>query len=271
MKAIPLDRLRECLTRAPRLGVLLEDLLTVLATPSTTIAVSGSLARGELDRWSDLDVVVLAADPGVLTLLRTAVQRRLVEAYDLLALFDAAHLSLDCLDSAFVVLEGVVVKVDITYWATSDGPAPGDGVVVHRGAAGDPVWAIGPDEVAQAPHEITGWTCHTRKLLARGELLEVGHCLDEMRRRFLTPVLLELAGAPQVNYRRVEQRLPVPALWALTASVPAGPTAADLQTALVALLDAFAEAYSRLPVDRRSVPVEDVLDRLARARTLSVG
>lgn len=269
--AAALARALQVLDGHPRLRQVFETALTVLAAPSTAVAVGGSVARGEVDRFSDLDLVLLAADHAACSARRAAIRELLRERYDLIAVFDAAHLQLPCLDSMFIVVEGQIMKMDVAFWVVGDGPPPVGGVVVH-----DPMGLGRPaaepaDEVTRAPVDLPGWTCHVRKIIARGELFEASHCLDEMRRRFLVPVLLEISGLPQVNYRRIEARLPAPELVALTGTYPASLSPGQLLRALECLVEAFASAYSRLGPDRRSVSLADVTARLQLAISLPIG
>jgi predicted nucleotidyltransferase len=262
---------RRVLGELPRLRELLDDLLDQLRGPATTIAVGGSVERGQVDRWSDLDLLVIATNPDELAVLRPAVHRHLRQRYEVVASFDAAHLGLDCLDSTFLVVAGTVVKIDVAYWAAGWGPAPVGGVIVHDGPGAGYQRGAPLDEVLRAPADLPGWTCHIRKILGRGELFESAHCLNEMRRRFLAPLLLELRGAPQVNYRRIESRLPGSDLELLGATLPGELSRPAIDAALSALLDGFVAAYRRLPADRRAVPPGHLEHRIRLARTLPVG
>jgi predicted nucleotidyltransferase len=259
------------LAKLPRLRELLDDLLEQLRGPDTIIAVGGSVERGRVDRWSDLDLLVIATSPDELAARRRAVNMRLRRRYEVVASFDAAHLGLDCLDSVFLVVTGAVVKADIAYWATGWGPTPVGGVIVHDGPGSGYQRGVPIDEVLRAPIDLPGWTCHVRKIVRRGELFESAHCLNEMRRRFLVPLLLELHGAPQVNYRRIESRLPGNDLDVLRATLPRELSRAAVDAALSALLDGFVAAYRRLPADRRAVLPDDLEHRIRLARTLPVG
>ena len=262
---------RRTLGALPRLLELFDYLLEQLRGPGMTIAVGGSVERGQVDRWSDLDLLVIAASPDELAARRRAVDMHLRQRYEVLASFDAAHLGLDCLDSVFLVVTGAVVKADIAYWAAGWGPAPVGGVIVHDGPGQGYQRRAPEDEVLRAPADLPGWTCHVRKIAGRGELFESAHCLNEMRRRFLVPLLLELHEAPQVNYRRIESRLPGTDLDLLRATLPGELSGPAIEDALCALLDGFVAAYRRLPAGRRAVLPDDLEYRIRLARTLPVG
>jgi predicted nucleotidyltransferase len=266
-----LQRARAALDRNPRLRAVFDELFAWLADATTAVAVGGSVERGEVDRYSDLDLLVVTRDAAASGARRAAVRDRLRQRYVVVALFDAAHLGLDCLDSVFVLADGRIVKVDIAYWASELGAAPVGGLLVHDPAGLGVARPAGVDEVWRAPVDLPGWTCHVRKIVGRGELFESAHCLDEMRRRFLVPVLLELNGAAQVNYRRIEQRLPAVTLDRLRRTYPAVLTAEALGAALDALVAGFTEAYAQLPEARRAVTTRDLARSLTIALSTPVG
>lgn len=258
-----LAAVRAALDANPRLRRLFEEVFGWIAQPQTAVAVGGSASRGEVDAQSDLDFVWLTKDPAD----RPALHRFLEEHYPVIACFDAAHLGLSCLDSVFVVAEGIITKLDIAFWDAAGGPPPIGGVVVHDPAG---LWTApltGLDEVLRAPGDLPGWVCHVRKIVARGELFEAAHCLNEIRRRMLVPLLLEVAGQPQVNYRRLEQRLSTSDIEALQRTCPASPTAKELTRALHALVEQFTVAYLRIPAARQSQPPPKLSCRLRLALT----
>jgi hypothetical protein len=250
---------RARLSERAHLLTLFDFVYEQVAGPGTAVLVGGSVTRGEIDDFSDLDVVLVTRSAREAARYRAELRAALRRRFDILACFDAAHLGLACLDSVFVIVADRVTKLDATFWSVSDGPLPVGGELVHDGPGLAsrivPACPPGGDELTRAPADIVGWTFHVGNLVRRGELFEAAYCLDQMRRRMLVPVLLAINGLPQVNYRRIEVRLPAPWLSRLRETYPASLYAPELRRSLTTLADLFASAYQRLPcADRRTDP-----------------
>jgi Nucleotidyltransferase domain len=264
---------RGILAGRPRLLALFETVYAQVAGPDTAVLVGGSIARGEVDEFSDLDLVVVTRSRGVAERRRADLHALLTDRYEVLACFDAAHLGLACLDSIFVVVAGQVVKLDAAFWAAADGPVPVAGQLVHDGPGLAGALTVASTEAVgeleRAPADIVGWTFHVTGLLGRGELFEAAYCLDQMRRRMLVPVLLRLAGLPQVNYRRIEARLPARWLDRLVATYPAALGREELLRSLRSLAETFAFAYRQLPPEAQAVDPEAAAASVSRMLDLA--
>lgn len=251
---------RARLAGKPSLLTLFDVVCERVAGPGTAVLVGGSIARGEIDDFSDLDVVVVTESAAEAARQRAGLRAALRARFDVLACFDAAHLGLACLDSIYVVAAGRVTKLDAAFCDVSEVPLPVGGELIHDGPGLAPLITIadlsGSGELSRAPVDIVGWTFHVGNLLCRGELFEAAYCLDQMRRRMLVPVLLALTGLPQVNYRRIEARLPAPWLSRLRGTYPAALSLAELRRSLATVADLFAAVYQQLPsADRSADPV----------------
>jgi hypothetical protein len=262
---------RALLAGRPHLLTLFNTVHEQVAVPDTAVLIGGSVARGEIDDFSDLDVVVVTESAGAAARHRDGLRAALKARHEVLACFDAAHLGLACLDSIFAVVAGQVTKLDATFWSLAEGPLPVGGELIHDGPGLAARLAFTGEhdtgehdtgELSRAPVDIVGWTFHVGNLLRRGEFFEAAYCLDQMRRRMLVPVLLCLAGLPQVNYRRIETRLPAPWLDRLRETYPAGLQRKELRRSLRTLADVFATAYQQLPAAQQAVAPAAVADSL---------
>ncbi len=249
-----LARTRAALAAVPRLLALFDDVYLELVGGDTTVAVGGSLARGEVDQFSDLDFSVIAADTAAANRRRAQLYRLLHRRYRVVTAFDAAHIGLPALDSIFVDTGSGVVKIDALFWSAADGAPPVGGLVIHDAAGLAPLLreselasrAQAAREVASAPLRIVGWSCYVRDRIGRGELFEAAYAIDAMRRTMLVPVLLAIAGLPPVNYRRIEARLPAGDIERLAATYPCRIDRAELLRSLQEVTGWFGEAYAAL-------------------------
>ena len=210
-----------------------------------TVAVGGSIGRLNVDEHSDVDIVVVTPNSELASAIRISIQDSLIRSGEIVTSFDNADVGLKYLSSTFVYVDRRVVKVDVAVWTRSDGPVPIGGAVLRDGVgcAYEIRIAAGQTdiEVHQAPIRLPGWASYVRARIARGELFEAAYALDAMRRRMLVPVILSRAGYPQVNYRRIEQRLSGADLDLLQATYPSALNKFELRRALVALVSSFVD------------------------------
>src|SRR3712207_6783473 len=86
---------------------------SLVQRPGISVAIGGSLARGDIDRYSDIDIMIVDE----LSESYTATMVRVVEAVSsigrLLSSFTATHLGLDNLLVAFVDAGDALVKIDV--------------------------------------------------------------------------------------------------------------------------------------------------------------
>lgn len=181
-----------------------------LVSHGLAVAVTGGLARGDFDTWSDLDLVVLTPSGDDLQAVHDALDRLDAEV---VAGFGGEHLGRPRMLVRYLSRGGEIVKVDVETLAGS------------RGGRCDLRWLAKPDVVAEP--DVAGaaqipvpalvelveeravgwlWFCATRVL--RGELFAASRAIDQYREDILLPLLLERLGLPQDGHRRVEQRLP---------------------------------------------------------------
>lgn len=202
------------------------------------ITLQGSLARGEGDAYSDVDLAVrLSAGESpsqIEAAIRAAIPNDLV-----LASFPATHLGLPNLMVSFFDAGTSVLKLDIMY-------------VGHVGV---------PPRAGRALHDerAIGWMWYTYTKIARGEIWEAASSLDEMRRSAFLPKLLRARGFPDEGFRHVERRLAANDLRSLERTRPAIVSASSVHDSLAHL----SRAYRALLTDDAST-----LTRLRRMMEL---
>jgi hypothetical protein len=261
MTAVP----RREMAWPPHLRPTADILLELMEQLGCSVAVTGALARGEWDRYSDLDLLVVT-DSGE---ARRITGETIARHHEVLAAFTAEYLGLHNLD-VYCLWTGLgMVKVDIE-WRSRE-------AAMTRAWSGlaliDPARALGqataPDRADVAGlfdrvDEAAGWIWYVVSRARRGELLAAERALRQMVERTLLPALLLEAGQPLEDYRRIERRLPAAALADVHASLPAGRSEPEIQRAALHAGQRFAEALAR--VDRESPRVLSAAARIRRMR-----
>jgi hypothetical protein len=204
----------------------LDHALPVLAqTPGLVgVAVGGSWLEHSLDKYSDLDLVLLLDPEQALRLLP---ERPLIAASlgNLLACFTGEHVGeprlLICLydtpllhvDLKFVALPELAQRVEDPHILWQQGTAVSEmlqATTAHSPSAPSLQWV---------EDRFWIWVHYAATKLGRGELLEVVSFLDYLRTTVLGPLLAYQHGLPIRGVRKLEQTLPAPALASLRATV----------------------------------------------------
>jgi hypothetical protein len=212
------------------------------------LAAGGSFIAGEMDAYSDLDLVVVAAPsawPGVLD-ARTALAARLGP---LLAAFTGEHVGeprlLICLygpplihvDLKFVPLDALAQRVEdpVLLWDRAGDVRRRLDATPARYPQPDPQWI---------EDRFWIWVHYAAAKLARGELFETLNMIAYLRDRVLGPLALLEAAARPNGLRRIETLAPrrIPALRATLA----GLDPADVGRALEAAIACYRELRAAL-------------------------
>ena len=193
------------------------------------LVLTGSFARGEADRWSDLDLAAtVPASRWTETIAR--VHENLAALPETFALFPADHLNLPHLFICCVELCDTVVKVDLE--VRSD-----EGVTQVAGAI--PFWSW--DGLM---NRACGWTWYTFTKIERGERFEAAEGLDLLRGRAVLPLWQEVLGLPREGFRHAEQRLPKTLQQQLWASRAKSESADEMHRCLNLLLQLVDQAWA---------------------------
>lgn len=244
------SRLYEQLAPYPVFRTVLDEFVRDCRHAGFGLAVKGSLAAGNIDRFSDVDAVLITWEgpDEAARWLRSSLERK----GRVLALFPATHLGLDRLWIHFLEREGELVKVDVELVDGEDWAGKPDGLLLadperrsidaDTSAGGVPT-SHHPVTLNGIRHRFTGWTWYTYSKIARGELLEAYDSLGVMRSQALVATLLRLHGLPLEGYRRLESRLPASDYRAVLGTVPA----AVEREALLGALRAMAGYFGSLP------------------------
>jgi len=236
-----LSSIREKLRPFAALSEVFEECVRRLTTRDDIgIAVSGSLSHGTPDRYSDLDLELVARPGTKLDEVKHWVVKEIRAVAPLLAHFTATHLGLNDLLIFFLNQGGEVIKVDIwvmevnTFARFPDARIvydPGDFLHRFRLTAAGRAQASAPD-FADLHQKFTGWVWYTYTKIARGELFEAANSLETMRSYALMPFLQLAEGLPFEGYRHAEERLSPLRIESLRRTVPAGLETGELIRAL---------------------------------------
>lgn len=222
------------------------------------VAVWGSLARGEADRFSDLDLTVLVdSDPAG---ARKRILERIEEIGRIIVSFSGSHIGKPDLLVAYLEVDGWPVKIDLDLLhGDAAPPLPPDARVLHPDG---PAFRIASAEataldVPGLEQRFCGWIWYTYGKLARGELFQAARSIDFTRENALLPLLLVLRGLPPDGHRRIERRLPPPLVQQLVESYPTRLEAEEIRRALLRLTDVYLEHRAALEPFRGGAPPPD--------------
>ncbi len=206
----------------------------------TALFVGGGIAKDTVDRFSDLDLV-LVHEPG---LAFDGAARMVAElaaaAGPVVTSYGAGHLGRSRLIVHLVSTPPTLTKIDVEVVAAPAADLHGPLILLHDSLGLDAGPApAGParDGAVDAEllaRKLCGWLWYSYTKLARGELLQTVESIAYTRRHALLPVLLMGEGLPQEDYRRAERRLSPAAVAALSATHPAS---LDRDALLAALLE----------------------------------
>jgi hypothetical protein len=191
----------------------LDAALPVLQTDDRLLglAAGGSWLRGELDAWSDLDLVVLVRPEAWDALLpdREPLARR---CGPLLSVFTAEHVGAP--EMVIALYGPPLLHVDLKFTTAArlaerrvEDPAilwERAGALTAALGAGAPHWPA-PDPQWLEDRFWT-WIHYTACKLGRGELFETLSALEYLRGTVLAPLACRRAGVPAQGQRRLEQR-----------------------------------------------------------------
>ncbi len=232
------------LDNQPILRRILGDCLDVLRQRGdASVALKGSLARGNADAYADIDLVVVppgwVAEPA----WQEAVVADICGLGRAVSVFRATHIPLPNVWIIFLDIQGQIVKVDIDFAPKENVTDPAH-IVLHDPAGtlertlSHPA-TLPPEDFPDLFRKFTGWAWYTYTKIARGELFEGDSSLEVMRQQALLPFLHQRHGLPREGFRWLEERLPAGTQQHLLATYPASLERAELMRALRALVDLF--------------------------------
>ncbi|HST60408.1 MAG TPA: methyltransferase domain-containing protein [Longimicrobium sp.] len=249
------------LAHLPPLHRAFADLVPWLcAREDWSVAVWGSVARGEADLYSDIDLAVLAGpDPEA---ARGEIVERMRGIGREIVAFSGSHVGRPELRVTYLEVDGWPVKIDLEVTrAEAAAPLPDEAMVLHAPrhpfpAARQASGAAAVD-VAGLEQRFCGWIWYTYTKIARGELFQAARSIDFTRENALLPLLLMLRGLPQDGHRRIEQRLPPPLVQRLAETYPARLEPGEIRRALLRMADLYRETRPALEPFRGGHPPPD--------------
>ena len=183
------------------------------------VLVAGSFAAKRLDRFSDLDLVIVSNDADHRPLLSDS-RDFAGRLGDLLAAFTGEHVGEPRLLICLYAVEGGdgLAHVDLKFVTPSDLATRVDDPVVLYDPTGvcaatlAQTQAVWPERSPQWFEDRAWiWLHYGAARLGRGERLEAASTLDWFRSQVLAPMAARNAGKPQRGVRRLEEVVPTEA------------------------------------------------------------
>ena len=227
----------------------------------TGAAVVGSGARGQTDRWSDIDLA-LCLSPSV-------TPQQAAEAWSgyLGSVREVAH-TLDLWSGTTLYRVNLLadsLQVDLSFWPAETFASNGEPFALLFGQAGASAAPAPPD-----PENAVGWgwlyALHTRSALARGRPWQAVQMLNGLRDQVVALACLRY-GLPWALGRGVDG-LPRGTRTALTGTLPASPEPASLIPAFAAAVELLrAEAAQLDPAlaTRLAAPLSALTESICQA------
>lgn len=224
--------------------------------------LSGSFAKGEPDRWSDIDLYVVVTD-GQADEVVSDHKELICEVADVATSFPATHLG-DPRHSIVFYRAREPIHIDYQYreLGALKPSAKDRGVLIlldrtdelerwqeacrQERAPASPT----REELQYVEDRFWGWCWYTHSKIERGELWEAREAVEYIR----SNVLLALAhseGQPFEGNRRLEAKLPQATQKLLAETLPVSHDAIGYSQALKRIIDAYSRLFDALPADDR--------------------
>ena len=222
----------------PHAAVLHRIARQIVARGAHALAIHGSLVKGGVDVYSDVDVTIVCP-VGKLENTTQAILSALTDVGEIFAQFRADHLDSCNTIVAYLDVRGTVVKLDAAF-CEREGviTLPAEATFLIDECEAD---AHGTRRTAHRPEpevlfaKLCGWLWFTYARLARGELFAAARSIDFSREAALLPLIHLRLNNPNDGHRRVEWRLPRKLIEALRATHPASLDCDELIRALESL------------------------------------
>ncbi len=217
------------------------------------IGVKGSLIKGTVDQYSDIDLVVFTAEESGIIKLKTQIQEYFSTAFKLLSFFPATHIGMGNLLIFFLDFGDTVLKVDIEIALSSMAASKMEFLLVSDPqnsipesiTAGGQLFYNTPD-TGDIYAKFTGWIWYTYTKTERGEITEAIDALHVMRSYAVIPFAQLLHGLPLEGHRYLEKRFPPALVSALLTTYPAAPEKQAVLRALINIAALFTKLAEEL-------------------------
>lgn len=240
-----------------------------MSRQDVAVGVTGSHSKGNPDRYSDFDLLVLSrVDPEPLRVeFRSDVVSKIGRC---LAEFGAKHLGFNSMDVYYIIKDDHVIKIDVSFHSIASGLEVPEETKVLLDPNGLLSLCRKPAQLKVAEDELfeklLGWAWFTHSRIERGEYFAAARSIDFSRETALLPLLLKRLGLPEEGHRRIESRLPKPEFNRLLATYPAGLTCGELRRAMDRFYELVADEAKALLHEEK---VPGFLERLNEAMRLA--
>jgi predicted nucleotidyltransferase len=222
--------------------------------------LSGSFAKGEPDRWSDIDLYVVVAD-GAVDEVVASHARLIREVGDVTTLFPATHLG----DPDQFYRARDPIHVDFQYrspGALSPRSQDSDVIILLDRTGELECWrdacrrqpaAMRPtiERLQYLEDRFWDWCWYAHAKIERGELWEARDAIEYVRSQVLVP-LAHRDGQLFEGNRRLEDKLPLDVQDLLAATVPADHSADAYSQTLEQMMSAYSRLVDALPAEDRA-------------------
>jgi hypothetical protein len=248
----------------PEHGRVLESAVSLLAADPRVEALylSGSLAAGTPDRWSDIDLWIVVQGGDIEEVINA--HRSLIEQVAPIGtLFPATHLGNPHQIIVFYK-EAHPIHVDYQYTEARElVPRRRDAeVAILLDRTGEATrWRNACREVDEPPltadriqyfeDRFWAWCWYTHGKIQRGELWESRSAVEYLQSNVLVPLAAAGLGLPEEGNRRLETKLPPRVLNLLARTIPDEHSQRAYTAALLATIQAYRELFESLPANVR--------------------
>lgn len=217
------------------------------------VTIGGSGADGTMDRWSDLDTVIVCADRDAAAAVQAACRDLAARLGPLVNAFTGEHvgeprLLIALYDPPTIHVDLKVVGLEDLSERVEDGRVTWerDGAVSAACAASPALWP--PVDPQWIEDRFWTWVHYLATKIGRGELLEAIDGLALLRSAALGPLIAVRDGRPASGVRRLEQLAPRDA--EVLAATIGDHTAAGALQATRAAVDAYLALREHVEVQR---------------------
>ncbi|WP_444914898.1 hypothetical protein [Microbulbifer sp. TRSA007] len=177
-----------------------------------TITIGGSIASGEADAFSDLDVTAVYMSTNPLNRARAEFEQMFTQHFNICVTFSAVHAGIPSLLVFYTRQDDWIVKLDISFLYCADPPCciQEPFIVLRKDI---PInQNTMPDTESMSVQDIIprycGWLWYTFAKIKRGESLAACDSLAFTRKHAIIPLIQQATGVKLQGDRRLEQRLP---------------------------------------------------------------
>lgn len=216
------------------------------------IALRGSVATYEIDRYSDLDLIITISDKDSLEFFEKNFSQGLNHVGKLLSTFNASHIGKPDLHIYYIRMNNFITKLDIEIFQGNNIKHNEEKKIIILKQDWGVFAGFKPERIKSDYFNIiykkfSVWTWNIFYLIERGEYFQASRALDFSREHALLPLIRKNLNLPiNDGHRRIEQTFPEYLINDLKSTYPGKLERAVMFKALFSLMDIFEESWVNL-------------------------